>query len=438
MPYLGSAPGNAALTSAQIADGAVSSAKIADDAISSAKIADDAITAAKVADDAITSAQIADDAVTSARIADDAITAAKIASGAVDVPASDNLIINGNHVVSQRGTSFSSVGASDSEFLTDRWKVRSISSASARWTVTRETGGGLSREDSWMKIENTTPDASPGADETQWITQPVEGFNMTSVIADDNTVKSMTVSLDIIAHAGSGSSISFPAKVAIGVDLPQGASREIVNDVTVTAADTWQRVSFTLAADSFTGWGALTSANLALNVMLYGGSNRVCTANTWQTMGRDTVTSNTSNWADAADNYIGFTNVQVNPGTANTFRRESYSSQAVKCRRYFWRAAEGNNAAMPNGTQNSTTGAWAVFMFQNPMCYSPTINYSSLNHFGIDTTAGAVDPTGLVRYYQSINSVWVNLQFSSSGSDGDAVRWYTDDSAATFDIIAEL
>jgi len=338
--------------------------------------------------------------------------------------ATDNLIINGNHVVHQRGASFTSVGATDSERLTDMWKVRSISSASARWTVTREVGGGLSREDPWMKIVNTTADASPGADETQWIVQDVEGNNMTSIIADDNTVKAMTVSLDIIAHADSSSSISFPAKVAIGVDLPQGASRQIVNDVTVTAADTWQRVSFTLPADSFTGWGALTTANLSLNVVLYGGSNRVCTANTWAAIARDTVTSNTSNWADATDNYIGFTNVQVNPGTANTFRRESYSSQAVKCRRYFWAFSDVDVGDLLGiGMATSTTAARMTIPNPVPMRAAPTLTATAAD-FKAVYSGGSTALTAIATYATPDPSLVCGFSLTTSGSltGGDAIQ----------------
>jgi hypothetical protein len=311
-----------------------------------------------------------------------------------------NMLINGAMSVSQRGTSFTSFGASDSEYGVDRWKIRTISSASARWTASQEASGGDSGKDNWLKLLCTTADGSPGADETQWITQPIEGYNSTSVVATDASTKSMSVSLDIIAHADGASSISFPAKACVTLDMSQGASRSYLHDVTIAAADTWERVTFSAPADSFNTWVANNAANLFVGVSLYGGSNRVGTADTWAVLGRDTVTSNTDNWADATNNYIGFTNVQIEVGSVATdFAHEDYGTTLHKCMRYYERktnAADNFPIAGSSVLIYSTTNGYVTIPYLVPKRATPTIGTLTAGDFYMwNSGAGGLTVTSI-------------------------------------------
>ena len=334
-----------------------------------------------------------------------------------------NMLINGAMRVSQRGTSFTSYGATDSEYGLDRWKIRSISSASARWTASQESSGGVSGKDKWLKVLNTTADASPGADETQWITQPIEGFNSTSVVADDGTTKSMSVSLDIIAHADGAGSISFPAKVAVFLDMGAGASREYIHDVTIAAADTWERVSFTAPSDSFGTWAADNSANLGIGISLYGGSGRVAAEDTWRAMGRDNITSNTDNWADATNNYLGFTNVQLEVGGPTDFSHEDYGTTLNKCKRYYERITPaGNGQPLGSGFAQSTTGAQITLFYAEKRAV-PTVAGTAAATFAIVHTGAVSSGTGSLSWDQTgTTSCRMNLAYGGSMTDGQGVQ----------------
>ena len=351
-----------------------------------------------------------------------------------------NLLINGAMSVSQRGTSFTSFGASDSEYGVDRWKIRSISSASARWTASQESSGGDSGKDKWLKILCTTADGSPGTNETQWITQTIEGFNSTAVVADDASTKSMSVSLDIIAHADGAGSISFPAKVAVFLDMSAGASREYVHDVTIAAADTWERVTFSAPADSFNTWTTDNAANLGIGISLYGGSGRVGAEDTYRASGRDNITSNTDNWADATNNYIGFTNVQLEVGgVATDFAYEDIGTTLSKCQRYFNRAASGNTNALPPCMQESTTNGYPTFQFPVQMRVKPSLDYSDLTHFGVDPGASQQNPSVMAISYGSGSMAWLQVTWgSATGATNNSTRFYTLSASATLDFSAEL
>ena len=299
--------------------------------------------------------------------------------------ANKNLLINGAMRISQRGTSFTSYGATDSEYSADRWKIRSISSASARWTASQESSGGDSGKDKYLKILCTTADASPGADEAQWITQTIEGFNSTSVVADDASTKAISVSLDIIGHADGSSSISFPAKAAVFIDMTAGASREYVHDVTIAAADTWERVTFSAPVDSFDDWTTDNAANLGIGISLYGGSNRVGAEDTYRASGRDNITSNTDNWADATNNYIGFTNVQLEVGgVATDFAFDDIGTTLNKCYRYYERLTPNtaSNQAIFQSYNVTTTVSSGIFNYTHKRA-APTLTFTAGNTFEV-------------------------------------------------------
>ena len=63
MAYIGTAPANAALTSADIADGVVTAPKLATDAVETAKVKDLNVTTAKLENLGVTNAKVADDAI---------------------------------------------------------------------------------------------------------------------------------------------------------------------------------------------------------------------------------------------------------------------------------------------------------------------------------------------------------------------------------------
>jgi hypothetical protein len=350
-----------------------------------------------------------------------------------------NMLINGAMRVSQRGTSFTSYGATDSEYGLDRWKIRSISSASARWTASQESSGGVSGKDKWLKVLNTTADASPGVSETQWMIQQIEGFNAIPVIATDASTKSMSVSLDIIAHADGGSSISFPAKACVTIEMGQGSTRSYLHDVTIAAADTWERVTFTAPADSFNGWVVGTEANLGIGITLYGGSNRVGTEDTWAAIARDTVTSNTDNWADATNNYIGFTNVQVEVGSVATdFSYEDYGTTLNKALRYFEKQEFVVNTFGAVGFSNTTTSHQMVLQFTEKRATGPTIAVSTASQWEVNRSGTDQQCTALAGSSASKVGMTLIATVSSGLTTGEAAVIRSNNSGNYITISSEL
>jgi len=309
-----------------------------------------------------------------------------------------NLIINGAMTLAQRGTNFTSVGASNAEYLLDRYYLRLRSGAPARWTVTQESSGGVSGTAKWMKVLCTTADTTLASGDGQAIQQSIEGFNCQPIVGSNGKVAAHAISFDVIGHADAGSSITFPAKFCVGVKTQDGTGRQYHHDVTIAAADTWERVSFVVPAD---GTATLDNDNgdaYRLTFGLY--SQQQATADTWENGDADHyVTSATDNWADSTNNYIGFTHIQVEPGSVATdFEHEDIGVTQFKCDRYYQRYNYPTaNKHIGYGWCNAVREMKWIHNLRAPMRSdaNKTLSVSAVANFSIYDADGSTGGIGL-------------------------------------------
>ena len=299
-----------------------------------------------------------------------------------------NLVINGQCTVSQRGASFTGLGSGTSdEYTLDRWSLATLDTSTARWTVSQEASGGTSGKDPWLKCLNTTADASPGAGEGQLLQQKMEGYVAQPLLGStDGYIDGFTVSVDMILYADGSSSISFPATiscVAYTIDTGRGC---IIN-ATITSAATWERVNFTFPADTSGTFNIDNTVGFRVGFGLYGGTSRDAAAGSWFSAALNAaVSEDAENIADATNNYLGFTNVQLEVGSiATSFAHEGIDTTLDKCYRYLWRRTRvsGTDSTLFSGKTSTTTVADFVATYPVPMRAAPTISVSATNDFGI-------------------------------------------------------
>ena len=252
-----------------------------------------------------------------------------------------NLLHNGDMRINQMGTQTGVGATSNTVSACDRFNYSTLSSASGRLTSSREAAtGGVDGHSYWLKSLYTTADASPSSLEAQFINNPMEdGDVQRYLLAADGTLLAHMVSFDVIAHIDGASSITFPAKMGLAVRASGSTERQYVADVTIAAADTWERVSVAVPTDA-------TVDNIANNVGgtysisfgLYGGSGRKSSTGAWEASGTDVSVAG-DNWADATNNYVGITNVKIEVGsTATDFESPVASTELNHCQR-FWQSS---------------------------------------------------------------------------------------------------
>jgi hypothetical protein len=314
-----------------------------------------------------------------------------------------NLIVNPEFRYDQEGFSGTTgVGASD-DYIADQWRVITGGSASARWTFSIESAGGVSGTRPWAKFLNTTADGSPGASEAQIWEQPLEAQNIQSLL-DSSGLGATVVSFDVFAHVDGASSITFPATIAVGLVTVDGTARQYIGDITITAADTWERVSLAIPADATASIDNNIEQGLSLRFGFYSGANQQATANTWENSTNCNITANTDNFADATNNYIGITAVKLEPGGVPTpFVSEDYVVGLGRCQRYFFQDSEENTNSRTFGAGTAISFTQALIHYEYPSSQrvkgSPALAFSAAGDFLLNVGNTPVGVTALANYY---------------------------------------
>lgn len=286
-------------------------------------------------------------------------------------------ITNGGMAVDQHSVEVrTGMGDQTIKFLADLWELWPGSSPSARWTGSNEDGGGVDGNSPWIKVLNTTADASPGTDEAQTLMHKIEARNCLPMLDSSGDLEAHVLAFDVIAHIDGASSITFPATGAVML-TGQDGQRQFVTEVTITAADTWQRVEAVIAADSVFTVANDNGEGVRLGLNLYGGSGRNTTADTWATNANDHNTAASENWADATNNYIGMTNVTMVKGTtAQDYQFEDYAITLQKCYRYYYHFNLLGGLRLTGGVYDATNTQGIRNPFPTEMRADPTESHT--------------------------------------------------------------
>ena len=278
-----------------------------------------------------------------------------------------NLIINGAMQVAQRGTSFTSLG-SGSSFTLDRMKYVEEGTTDSRITVSQDS---TSPDDFAysLKVAVTTADTSLDAGHIQYIRYAFEGQEMQHINKGTASAKAMTLSFYVRSNK-TGTYI-----VQCNHD---DSSRFTSQSYTIDTADTWERKTITIPADTS---GTITNDStngLELQFHLSAGTNKTSGTlqTTWDTNTQANRAVGQTNLMDSTSNTWFITGVQLEVGSVATpFEHRSYGEELAACMRYCYVFGTGttNNAALGTGFAYQTTWAFASIHFPVEMRATPTL-----------------------------------------------------------------
>lgn len=414
--------------------------------ISTAGVKDDAVTSGKIPANAVGSSELADNAVDTAAIADQAVALSKLphgdgssdgkflranngadptfetiaqpdltqlsatnlTSGTVPdarfpatLPAASganltnlppnrvnrNLIINGASTVSQRyGTTSTSISSSAPQYVVDRFLV--------------QTNIGSSHS------HQQVADAPTGFYYSQKVTSGTGGSNVGTAFGRYRTTLEWQ---DVIPQSGFGTSgakqlvLSFYVKSSLtgtfGVAVQSSTNtRNIVNTYTINSANTWERKTVVIAADTNNAWVASTAVHLEIGWDLGEGTGRgTGTLNTWgaglsgygYNSGVKFFTQSSATWQ--------ITGVQLEvdhtgSGVATDFEHRSFGQELTLCQRYF-EIAEGGFQGAVYGTDSDmkVSVPFKVTKRANPTLASISNNENCCS--SVSVTANSFDQT---------------------------------------------
>jgi hypothetical protein len=274
--------------------------------------------------------------------------AVSIAQGGNNNVTMRNRIINGAMVIDQRNAGAAvTVNTGARVFGVDRFFGYGEASDGV-FTLTQDSSAPTGFTNS-TKITVTTADASVGANQYYLFGQSIEGYNVADLGFGAAGASTVTLSFWV------RSSLTGTFGGSLGSN---GNGRSYPFTYTISAANTWEQKSVTIAGDTSGTW--LKTNLIGFNIFwdLGCGSSNVGTANAWASAALFGATGDTKLIStNGATFYI--TGVQLEAGTTATpFENRLYGTELALCQRYYEKSYPIGTAP---GASSITSGmSWLV------------------------------------------------------------------------------
>jgi hypothetical protein len=284
-----------------------------------------------------------------------------------------NRIINGAMVIDQRNAG-ASVTPAAGAYLTDRFQYDG--SQASKFTAQQNAGSVTPPAGfrNYLGFTVASAVSITSSDYFQFV-QKVEGFNMADLAWGTASAAPVTLSFWIRSSLTG----------TFGGSLRNGnADRSYPYTYTISAANTWEQKTITIAGDTTGTWATTNGVGIIVAWGLGNGSNFTGTAGAWAATNYQNATGATSVvGTNGATFYI--TGVQLEKGsTATSFDYRPYGTELALCQRYYVKSystdvTPGTNTSAGAHRTVSTGGAGFVnFDFPVEMRAVPTVTPYSI------------------------------------------------------------
>ena len=324
------------ITGNEIAAGSIAATDLASASITGDKLGLTAINANNIVGGTITTTQIASNTISNTNIQTGAVEN-YLRSQTLDF-GMRNRIINGAMRIDQRNVGASAT-PSNGQYTLDRWQQQM--SASAKFSVQQDSSANtVAGFTSSLKVTSLSAYSVSSTDYFD-ITQNIEGFNAADLNWGTANAKPVTLSFWVRSSLTG----------TFGGSLMNGDyDRSNPYTYTISAVDTWEYKTVTVAGDVTGTWLKTTGAGMQVNFSLGAGATRSGTAGTWAGSQLWSATGATSVvGTNGATFYI--TGVQLEVGsTATSFDYRPYGTELALCQRYYQKTYDVNT--VPGSTFN--------------------------------------------------------------------------------------
>ena len=245
-----------------------------------------------------------------------------------------NLIINGAMQVAQRGTS--SVNGNGS-FPVDRFAISNTQAS--KYTGQQSSTAPANFKNSVVLTSSSAYTVVAG--DAFNFYQRMEGYDVAHLGFGTSDAQEFTLSF-YVRSSLTGTFAGFLSNADY--------NRSYVFEYTIDTADTWERKTITLTADTTGTWGTTNGRGLSVHWSLGTGSTYHTTAGSWQA-GNYQSTSSATNLVGTNGATLYITGVQLEVGdTATPFEHRSYGEELALCQRYFEKSYSSGTAPGTNTT----------------------------------------------------------------------------------------
>ena len=283
-----------------------------------------------------------------------------------------NRIINGNMAIDQRNAG-ASVTPTGTQYITDRWAL--YCNQSSKFSVQQNAGAVTPPVGFTNYLGATSLSAySVGSSDFFMFGHRIEGFNTADLGWGTANAKTVTISFWVRSSLTGTFGGSF---------VNSAGDRSYPFTYTISAANTWEQKSITVAGDTSGTWLTTNGIGISVYFGLGTGSTWAGTAGSWSSNYYFTATGATSVvGTNGATFYL--TGVQLEVGTqATTFTTAggSYGAELALCQRYFCSSFSIGTAPAQNagggmigkGANGATAEPILTWSFPVSMRAAPTV-----------------------------------------------------------------
>jgi hypothetical protein len=302
-----------------------------------------------------------------------------------------NKIINGDCRIDQRNAGASVTITTSNQYTLDRWQGGAT--VSSKFSV-QQNAGSVTPPAGFTNYLGCTSLAatSLGASDYYVVQQKIEGLNISDLAW--GTASAATVTLSFWVRSSLTGTFG-------GVIQNSAGNRSYPFSYTITAANTWEKETITIAGDTSGTWLTTNGIGMYLLFSLGTGSTFSGTAGAWSGSNFLSATGATSVvGTNGATFYI--TGVQLEVGsTATPFERRLYNQELANCQRYFQTISNG-----PGGAGTTTAFTFGT-LFPVVMRSAPS---------GAVTAPIRITDITTSSFTQSAGSITSNLVTPEGGS----------------------
>ena len=343
-----------------------------------------------------------------------------------------NIIINGAMNVSQRGTSFASLGTG---YTVDRFRyTENIDTGVV--TVTQESITDLPGFTKAAKINCTTAEAgvpSKAGSKFAAFNTKLEGQDLQQLAYGTSSAKQITLSFYVKSNV--------TGTFCVSLYKPDQTDRNVSLGYTISSANTWEKKTLTYPAD--TGGGGIDNDNgsgLEIYWVVARQQGYQGAASTTWGNNTDARFANlcTATIFENTNDHIMFTGVQLEVGdTATSFEHRSYGEELSRCQRYCQVYVNPRLRGVLGSGSSSDFNRMGMTLL-NTLRTDPSATWSGTQ--SVYGGSGTASITGINTLYVDPYSFEIDGAASGtlSGGSGTAVIAYTGGNEATLTLSAEL
>jgi len=276
-----------------------------------------------------------------------------------------NRIINGAMVIDQRNAGASVTALDTNLYTLDRWQA--ICAVSSKYTV-QQNAGSVTPPAGFVNYLGVTSSSAytVGSTEYFFMRQRIEGYNIADL--GWGTANAKTVTLSFWVRSSLTGTFG-------GAVRNNATDRSYPYSYTISAANTWEQKSITIAGDTSGTWLTTNGVGMNVDFGLGVGSTYQGTANTWASANYLSPTGATSVvGTNGATFYI--TGVQLEVGSSATgYEYRQYQQELALCQRYCYVATDEFLGAVCG---NGYVVGGALY-YPQPMRTTPSFSGASLS-----------------------------------------------------------